>query len=560
MTVSAPAAGGTGTGTKRPRLSLATLSLVLFLTFLDNTIVSVTLSDVQSSLHTGVSGLQWVVSAYALVFASLMLPAGTVSDLFGRKRVMLGGVAVFCLGSVIGALAPNITVLWAARAIMGLGAAASEPGTLSMIRHLYSDRRERAQALGVWAAVSGLALAAGPVIGGALVGLWSWRAVFWFNLFFGLVALAGAALILPENADPQRGRRFDYLGFLLGAGSLACATFATIAGETAGYRTWWVILLFAVAAVGIFLFAVVELRAANPILNVRFFRLRPFFGSTFVAFATYFGVFSIFFFVALYLQVVGSQSGYKIALDFLPMAAAMVLASAFTGRWVAVSGPRLPMTIGCLLAGVGVILTEVYLSPTSGLGTLGWTLPLTGIGFGVAIVPVTSTSLGVIPREHSGMAASATNTSRELGAVAAVAILGSVVNGQLTVQLAKRLDALCLIRKHAHCLLPASHFKSVIITAVTTGNLSGQAKTYEKNKSLAAVVNKVTAAAYGAFQHGLMLSLSIAASLMLLSALVAAFFVHRVSARQVAEFGLDGGGSEGGGGTSADTELVDDAG
>jgi len=510
-------------GTGRPRLSLATLSLVLFLTFLDNTIVSVTLSNVQSTLHTGVSGLQWVVSAYALVFASLMLPAGTVSDLLGRKKVMLAGVGVFCAGSVLGALAPNIDVLWAARAIMGLGAAASEPGTLSMIRHLYTDRRDRAQALGVWAAVSGLALAAGPVIGGALVGVWNWRAVFWFNLFFGIVAFVGAALVLPENSDPQVGRHFDFRGFILGVGALASATFATIAGETAGYRAWWIVTLFAIAGVAIVLFVLVERRAENPILDVAYFRRPAFAGSTFVAFATYFGVFSIFFFVALYLEVVGADSGYAIALDFLPMAGSMVIASAFTGRWVAEMGPRIPMTFGCILATVGIVLTAVYLTPQSGLSLLGWTLPLAGIGFGVAVVPVTSTALGVIPPEHSGMAASATNTSRELGAVAGVAILGSVVNGQLTVQLAKQLTHLCLVKSKAICVLKATAFKATIISAVTTGSISAQAQQEEKgNPGLKAIINKVTDAAYGAFSHGLDLSLAIAAGLMLLSAVIAA--------------------------------------
>lgn len=517
-------------GTGRPRLSLATLSLVLFLTFLDNTIVSVTLSNVQSTLHTGVSGLQWVVSAYALVFASLMLPAGTVSDLLGRKKVMLAGVGVFCAGSVLGALAPNIDVLWAARAIMGLGAAASEPGTLSMIRHLYTDRRDRAQALGVWAAVSGLALAAGPVIGGALVGVWNWRAVFWFNLFFGIVAFVGAALVLPENSDPQVGRHFDFLGFILGAGALASATFATIAGETAGYRAWWIVTLFAIAGVAIVLFVLVERRAENPILDVAYFRRPAFAGSTFVAFATYFGVFSIFFFVALYLEVVGAESGYKIALDFLPMAGSMVIASAFTGRWVAEMGPRIPMTFGCILATVGIVLTAVYLTPQSGLSLLGWTLPLAGIGFGVAVVPVTSTALGVIPPEHSGMAASATNTSRELGAVAGVAILGSVVNGQLTVQLAKQLTHLCLVKSKAICVLKATAFKATIISAVTTGSISAQAQQEEKgNPGLKAIINKVTDAAYGAFSHGLDLSLGIAAGLMLLSAVIAATTIRGLS-------------------------------
>lgn len=517
-------------GTGRPRLSLATLSLVLFLTFLDNTIVSVTLSNVQSTLHTGVSGLQWVVSAYALVFASLMLPAGTVSDLLGRKKVMLAGVGVFCAGSVLGALAPNIDVLWAARAIMGLGAAASEPGTLSMIRHLYTDRRDRAQALGVWAAVSGLALAAGPVIGGALVGVWNWRAVFWFNLFFGIVAFVGAALVLPENSDPQVGRHFDFLGFILGAGALASATFATIAGETAGYRAWWIVTLFAIAGVAIVLFVLVERRAENPILDVAYFRRPAFAGSTFVAFATYFGVFSIFFFVALYLEVVGAESGYAIALDFLPMAGSMVIASAFTGRWVAEMGPRIPMTFGCILATVGIVLTAVYLTPQSGLSLLGWTLPLAGIGFGVAVVPVTSTALGVIPPEHSGMAASATNTSRELGAVAGVAILGSVVNGQLTVQLAKQLTHLCLVKSKAICVLKATAFKATIISAVTTGSISAQAQQEEKgNPGLKAIINKVTDAAYGAFSHGLDLSLGIAAGLMLLSAVIAATTIRGLS-------------------------------
>ncbi|MHB1988750.1 MAG: MFS transporter [Acidimicrobiales bacterium] len=517
---------GTSAGTTRPRLSLATLSLVLFLTFLDNTVVSVTLSNVQSTLHTGVSGLQWVVSGYALVFASLMLPAGTVSDLLGRKKVMLAGVGVFCVGSVLGALAPNIDVLWAARGIMGLGAAASEPGTLSMIRHLYTDRRERAQALGVWAAVSGLALAAGPIIGGALVGIWSWRAVFWFNLIFGLVALVGAVLVLPENSDPQEGRHFDTAGFVLGAGALAAATFAVISGETAGYRAPWIVALFAIAVAGLVCFVLVEQRAQNPILDVSFFRFPAFAGSTFIAFATYFGVFSIFFFVSLYLEVVGSQSGLRVALDFLPMAGAMVIASTFTGRWVAEMGPRIPMTFGCALGTLGIVLTGIHLSPQSGFTTLGWTLPLAGMGFGVAIVPVTSTSLGVIPPEHSGMAASATNTSRELGAVAGVAVLGSVVNGQLTVQLAKRLSSLCLLSSKGHCILEASRYKDLIITAVTTGSISAQAKSAEKNKALAGAVQKVTEAAYGAFSHGLHLSLGIAAGLMSLSVIISAATIH----------------------------------
>ncbi|MGH9043338.1 MAG: MFS transporter, partial [Acidimicrobiales bacterium] len=174
-----------GLGSPAQALALATLCIVLFLTFLDNTIVSVGLANIQSGLHAGVTSLQWVVNGYALTFAALMLAAGSLGDLLGRKKIMLAGVSVFCAGSVIAAVAPDASWLIAGRVVMGVGAAASEPGTLSIIRHVYPDRGTRADALGVWAAVSGMALALGPVIGGALVGLNSWRDIFWFNLFIG---------------------------------------------------------------------------------------------------------------------------------------------------------------------------------------------------------------------------------------------------------------------------------------------------------------------------------------------------------------------------------------
>jgi EmrB/QacA subfamily drug resistance transporter len=495
----------------RRRLGLATLLLVLFLTFMDNTVISVTLANVQSTLHTGISQLQWVINGYALPFASFMLLFGTLGDQLGRKKVMLSGVILFCGGSVVAALAPNADVLIGGRVIMGLGAAASEPGTLSMIRHLYPERRSRAKALGLWAAVSGFALAMGPLIGGVLVGLYSFRAVFWFNLFFGLVALIGSALILPESVNAVR-YRLDFAGFLLGAGALAAACFAIIQGETSGYRNFRIDMLFAAAVVlGVF-FVFYERTVKHPILDVSFFKRPAFAGCNVVAFCTYFGTFSIFFFVALYLQDVGTSTGYGTALDFVPMAAAMIIASVLTGRWVARSGPMLPMTVGCALAGIGIILTEVVLTPSSGLSTLGWTLPIAGAGFGIAMVPVTSTSLSAIPAEHSGMAASVTNTSRELGAVAGVAILGSMVNGQLISSLVRQLDVLGIPKA----------FQNTVITAVTTGTFSSEAKAFKGTPAITQIVKEVTQAAYVAFGHGLDAALSAAGAMMLLCAIVAA--------------------------------------
>ncbi len=508
-----------GLGSPAQAAALATLCAVLFLTFLDNTVVSVGLANIQSTLHAGVTSLQWVVDGYALTFATFMLAAGSVGDILGRKKAMLAGVSVFCVGSIVCATAPSSGWLIAGRVVMGIGAAASEPGTLSVVRHVYPDRATRADALGVWAAVSGLALALGPVIAGALVGLASWRAIFWFNLGFGLLAFVMAAAFVPESSDPQ-GRRFDWAGMLLGGGALGAVSFGIIQGEISGYGTWWVDVLFAASVVFGVAFLFVERARKSPMIDPGFFRRPPFVGSNVVAFATFFGTFSIFFFTALYVQVVITQSAYQTALDFLPMAVALILGSALTGPWVARVGSRVPMVAGCLIAAAGIFVTSATLGPHSGLSTLGWTLPIAGLGFGMALVPVTSAALTVVPPERSGMAASATNTSRELGAVIGVAVLGAVVDSKLTGQLALRLKALGI---------PPS-FTSLVINAVSNGGLSSSAAAKAERSHtvhVADLATKVIHAAYDAFGSGLHLSFDIAGTLLVLSALVAAATVRR---------------------------------
>ncbi|WP_255450335.1 MFS transporter [Skermania sp. ID1734] len=510
-----------------PRIALAAVTAVLFLTFLDTTIVSVALGDIQSDLHAGVVSLQWVVNAYTLVFASLMLTAGTMGDRFGRKRIMIGGIVVFCIGSVLAAVAGTSAWLIAGRAVMGIGAAASEPGTLSVIRHIFPDRGTRAKALGAWAAVSGLALALGPVIGGLLVGAFDWRAVFWFNLIIGVVVLVAAWVYVPESADPQSGRS-DFAGFVLGATGLACVIYAAISGEEIGYDATSVLVLFAVGAVALAGFVFVELRATNPLLNFRYLRPPLVRSALIVAFTVYFGIFSIFFFTALYLQEVVGYSGWRTAAIFAPMAAAIILGSLASGFWVALSSSVVPMVTGCVLGGLGILLSRDCLGVTPEFVPLMLALIVAGAGFGIAVVPLTSAVLSGVPAAHSGMAAAATNTMRQVGAVVGVAALGSMVNAQLNSDLVARLNQLGI---------PAN-FQAIVIDAIETGKVP-QGGDQAASQAYGPIVDKVINATYAAFHSGLQIALLVSGIMLLAAGVIAAIAGYRAAGRRGYDYELD---------------------
>jgi EmrB/QacA subfamily drug resistance transporter len=505
--VSGDREGGSGTAPRAGQsLALATLCTLLFLTFLDNTVVSVALGDLQTSLKASVSDLQWVVGAYALTFASIMLACGMIGDELGRKKVMLAGAGVFCAGSVLCALAPNVQVLIAGRAVMGLGAAASEPGTLSMLRHLYPDAKARSRAVGIWAATSGFALAAGPVIGGVIIGAWNWRGIFWFNLVFGLAALVVAAIVLPESSNAE-AVRVDIPGTMLGAGALAAGVFAIIDSESAGFGATDVIILLCASAVMFAAFGWWEMRAPYPLLDLRFLRVPQFTTSLVAAFCTYFATFAIFFFTALYLDEVVGASGYRLAAVFAPMTILMIVASVLAGRWTALAGPRWSIAIGCLLFSVGLFLANGYISPHPDYAPLIVTLALAGIGIGTTVVPITSSVLSAVPSERSGMAASATNTSREIGAVTGIAVLGSLVYSQLRSSLAAQFHALGI---------PAV-YQAVVSNALVTGQVPRNTSGYAYGK----IVQEVIGAAYGAFHNGLHAALDVSAGLVLAAGLLA---------------------------------------
>jgi len=502
-------------------LALAVLCVVLFLTFLDNTIVSVALGNVQTQLHAGVAGLQWVVGAYALTFAGAMLGFGMVGDEFGRKRVMIIGIVIFLAGSVLSALAPNTGVLIAGRAVMGFGAAASEPGTLSMLRHVYTDEKERGWAVGVWTAVSGVALALGPVIGGALVGIWDWRAIFWFNLLVGAIALVLCAAVLSESSDPD-AHRVDIGGSLFGAAAISALAFAIIEGESAGFGSAEVIALLCVCVAGIVGFFWWESRVAHPLLDLKFLRVPGFLTANVVAFCAYFATFAVFFFTALFLNEVAGNNGYRIALTFLPMTVLMVLASVLANRWVAAVGLGWSILVGSALFAAGLVLTALTISPKPSYVPLAAALALSGIGVGSTVVPATSSALSSVPPERSGMAASAANTSREIGAVTGVAVLGALVAARLSSEITARMQALGI----------SKGLQKFVINAVESGSTppTGSKAYIAYGKEGQDVIN----AAYSAFQHGLHASLYLGAALALASGIFSFVLLGRRSSAEPA--------------------------
>jgi EmrB/QacA subfamily drug resistance transporter len=512
---------------RHPSLALATLCIVLFLTFLDITIVSVALAGLQTQLHAGVSSLQWVVGAYALTFASTMLMFGTIGDQFGRKKVMLIGICIFLFGALLAALSVVIfspktsatsalALVIAGRAVMGLGAAASEPGTLSMLRHLYPDFRIRNRAIGIWAAVSGFSLALGPVVGGVLVYIWSWPAIFWFNVVFGVAALVLAAIVLPENSDPD-GRPVDVAGAVLGAAALSTLIFAVIDAENSGFSSNKVIGLLCASAVTFAAFIWRESKAAHPLLDLSFLRIPQFATPNVVAFCAYFATFAIFFFTALYLEEVTGYNGGQIAEVFLPMTVLMILASLLAGRWTSVVDLRWSIVGGCGTFALGLLWTNAVISPEPPYLPLAAALALTGIGIGSCVVPITSSVLAVVPPERSGMAASTTNTSREVGAVMGVAILGAVVIGKLQTALLASLIALKLPR----------YVYPIVINGVLTGQVpSVHGSSSQAPPGQGKLVSQVIHATYSAFLSGLHDALYLSAGLVAAAGVLAAITIR----------------------------------
>jgi EmrB/QacA subfamily drug resistance transporter len=427
---------------RRKLITLGTLCFALFMVMLDNTVVNLALPTIQRKLGASITGLQWIVDAYVLLLASLLLTGGTLGDMFGRKRAFMSGLALFTSGSLACALAPSTGFLIAARAFQGVGAAVMMPSTLSVLTNTFPDPKERARAIGTWAGVSGLALAIGPLVGGTMVDRFGWQSIFLLNVPIGLLALAVAARFVPESSD-RDGRSLDLPGQVLAVIGLAALTYAFIEANTYGWTSARILTCFAAAAVCLSAFLVVESRSRSPMLQLKFFRNGTFAGANMVGVIISFAFFGVVFFLSLFLQEVQGYSPTKAGILQLPATLGVMGAAMLSGRIVGRVGSRLPMTIGLVLLGVGLLMLTA-LQPTTAYGNWWYFLLLIGIGQGLVMSPMTAAIMSTVPAARAGMASATSNTMRQVGGVFGIAVLGNLVTNRFTSELRDALQGLHL--------------------------------------------------------------------------------------------------------------------
>lgn len=402
--------------TKTRGAVLLTMCAGMFLVQLDVTVVNVALPTIGARLHAGLPTQQWIVDGYAVVLASLLLAGGAIGDVLGHRRIVLSGFAVFGLASAGCALAPSGAVLVAFRVVQGLGAALLLPGTLAVITAVYPERREQARALGIWAGVSALALAAGPLLGGLLITAAGWRVLFWINIPLTALALVACLKIVPAGGA-RAARRIDFAGAGTAAIALAALVFAVIQG---------VLPAVAVAVVAGIAFVLVERRGADPMLPPELLRSRQFAGANLVAGAMNLVGLGTILVLTLYLQEVLGYSPLAAAWRLLPGFVPLSLMAPLTGRLVGRHGPR-PLMIAGLALGAVALVNLLRVGPDTGYLTMLPTWFGLGLGMGLLTAAVVAAAVGGVPGDRGGIASGVNNTARQAFGAIGVAAFGAIV-------------------------------------------------------------------------------------------------------------------------------------
>jgi EmrB/QacA subfamily drug resistance transporter len=410
--------------------TLAAVAFGLFMIMLDNTVVNVALPSIEKDLNISISQLEWIVTAYALVFAALLITGGKLADLFGRRKIFIVGLAVFSLSSLACGFAPSAGFLIGARAVQGIGAALMNPATLSIITATFPPK-QRGQAIGIWAGVSALALAIGPLAGGLIVDNIGWNWIFFVNVPVGALGIVVSYFFIRESRDTSHEQSVDFPGLLTSGGALFALSYALIEGNQRGWASAEILGLLAGAAVLLVAFVVLESRQRLPMLDLSLFRIGSFVGANTVALLVSLGMFGVFFFVSLYVQNILGYSPTKAGAIFLPMTILIILIAPIAGKASDRIGSRWLMGGGMTLLSISLLFYQRV-----GLHSTFWTLfpamILGGIGMALTMSPMTSVAMASVPVDKAGVGSGVLNSFRQVGGSLGIALMGAILASYLS--------------------------------------------------------------------------------------------------------------------------------
>ena len=405
--------------------TLAAVSFGLFMIMLDNTVVNVALPSIQRDLHVSIESLEWIVTAYALTFAALLITGGKLGDLYGRKLIFVIGIGIFTASSLACGLAPNAGFLIGARMVQGVGAALMNPASLSIITATFAPR-ERGQAIGIWAGVSAMALAIGPLVGGVIVETINWNWIFFINVPVGILGIVVSWLVITESRDMSREQSVDIPGLVTSSLGLFALTYALIEGNQRGWSSPEILSLFVAAVVLLVAFVLVEHRQRLPMLDLSLFKSGTFAGANIVAMLVSLGMFGVFFFVSLFVQNILGYSAIQAGAIFLPMTILIIIVAPIAGRLSDRIGSRWLMGAGMTIVGISLLLYQRV-----GIGSTFWTLLpsllLGGVGMALTMAPMTAAAMGAVPVDKAGVGSGVLNSFRQMGGSLGIALMGAIV-------------------------------------------------------------------------------------------------------------------------------------
>ena len=412
---------------RRKWWTLAAVSFGLFMIMLDNTVVNVALPSIQEDLGATLSQLQWIVTGYALTFAALMLVGGKLADAYGRRLIFVIGIVIFTLASLWCGLSDTSEMLIAARIVQGAGAALMNPATLSIISATFPPK-QRGAAIGIWAGVSALALAIGPLVGGLLTEHLSWHWIFFINVPVGVVAIAASFLLITESKD-ETHESLDLPGLGTSALGLFALTYGLIEANAYGWTSARIVGSFVIAVVALVSFVLIERRRRFPMLDLTLFRSGTYTGANVSMLLVALSMFGVFFFVSLYMQNVLGYSAVQAGAAFLPMTVLIILIAPIAGKASDRFGSRWLMTIGMVLLGVQLLYFS-QLSTTSDFWNLLPGFILGGFGMAMAMTPTAAAATRAVPVHKSGVGSAVLNAMRQVGGSVGIALMGAIVADQ----------------------------------------------------------------------------------------------------------------------------------